>query len=306
MPPTYSNARYTAAGIIAILFWSTNVAFSRSLTEQLGTLTSAALIYTLAGIAGLLLSAILQPGSLRALRHLRPIYLFGCGGLFVIYIFSFYLAVGMAANHAQVLAVGLINYLWTGLSLAFSVPLLHKRAHPWLWGGILLALIGVGLAVISAGDPSAFDWGQFFAASSLIPYLLALVAGITWALYSTLSRVWGGEAESSAVPLFLLVSGLLVGLARLFTAENTHLAAFTLPQLAYMAFFPAMLAYTFWDVAMRKGNLVLVASLSYLIPLFSTLFSSLLLGITPHPLLWLGAAFIILGALLGKSALQES
>ena len=36
---------YTALGFLAILFWSTTIAFSRSLTEQLGVMTTAAAIF---------------------------------------------------------------------------------------------------------------------------------------------------------------------------------------------------------------------------------------------------------------------
>ncbi len=39
----------TFLGILAILFWSTNVAFSRSLIEQMGLLTSGAAIFLLGG-----------------------------------------------------------------------------------------------------------------------------------------------------------------------------------------------------------------------------------------------------------------
>ena len=39
---------YTLLGILAILFWSTTIAFSRTLSEQLGPLTAGASIYLLA------------------------------------------------------------------------------------------------------------------------------------------------------------------------------------------------------------------------------------------------------------------
>jgi drug/metabolite transporter (DMT)-like permease len=58
------------------------------------------------------------------------------------------------------------------------------------------------------------------------------------------------------------------------------------------------LAYVFWDTAMRKGNLVLVAAFSYFIPLLSTLLSSLYLHVTPGLSLWLGCILIVLGSLM--------
>src|SRR5690242_15236316 len=98
-------------GLAAILLWSTTIAFSRSLTEQLGTLTAAALIYSLAGVFGLGYAGF-QTGGFANLSRFSRLYLFGCGTLFVIYIAALYLAVGLAADRTQVLIIGLINYLW--------------------------------------------------------------------------------------------------------------------------------------------------------------------------------------------------
>jgi drug/metabolite transporter (DMT)-like permease len=66
------------------------------------------------------------------------------------------------------------------------------------------------------------------------------------------------------------------------------------------------LAYIFWDIAMRKGNLVLVAAFSYFIPLFSTLLSSLYLHVTPGLSLWLGCALIVLGSLISWKGVLNS
>lgn len=47
-----SPGRATAFGVLAIVLWSTTVAFSRSLAEQVGVLTAASSIYLLAGLLG--------------------------------------------------------------------------------------------------------------------------------------------------------------------------------------------------------------------------------------------------------------
>jgi drug/metabolite transporter (DMT)-like permease len=49
---------------------------------------------------------------------------------------------------------------------------------------------------------------------------------------------------------------------------------------------------------MRAGNMVLVAACSYLTPLFSTIVSSIYLGVRPGLALWLGCAIIIAGSFL--------
>ncbi len=292
----------TLYGMLAILLWSTTIAFSRSLTEQLGTFTAAAWIYGLAGAAGLLLTS-LRPGGLRALTRLPRAYLLGCGALFVAYIVALYLAIGFAATRTQVLAVGLINYLWPGLSLLFSVPILQRRARPLLPVGILVAMGGVWLALSSGSDAAGLFWLP--APADLLPYGCALLAAICWGLYSTLSRRLAAEQDGGGVPLFLLASGVLLALARLAVPENAHWSASTLAALAYMALFPAMLAYMFWDIAVRKGKIILIASLSYLTPLLSTLISAFVLHVQPGVSLWLGAVLVIGGAVLCRQSVAE-
>ncbi len=299
-----SDVRHTLPGVVAILLWSTTIAFSRSLTEQLGTFTAATLIYALAGLLGLALAEMQERGSLRKMLRLSRAYLWGCGGLFVAYIVTLYLSVGMASSRTEVLAVGLINYLWPGLSLTFSIPILKQKGSLWLPVGIILALVGVWFAsTASSGDP--LNTGAIFTKSSLLPYGLAFTAAVCWGLYSNLSRRWGGAQEEGAVPLFLLASGLILGLLRFTTTETPHWESTTWLELAYMAIFPAMLAYVLWDIAIRKGKIILVASLSYLTPLLSTLFSMLVLHVSSGTGLWIGAFLVVVGAVICKLSISE-
>ena len=60
----------------------------------------------------------------------------------------------------------------------------------------------------------------------------------------------------------------------------------------------AILAYLFWDVAMRKGDLLFVAAGSYFTPLLSTLVACLYLRVSPGISLWVGCVFIVGGAFL--------
>jgi len=76
-------------------------------------------------------------------------------------------------------------------------------------------------------------------------------------------------------------------------------------ELAYMALFPGMLAYILWDIAVRKGEIILVASLSYLTPLLSTWVSALVLNIRPGVTIWLAAGLVIAGALVCRRSITE-
>jgi drug/metabolite transporter (DMT)-like permease len=73
-----------------------------------------------------------------------------------------------------------------------------------------------------------------------------------------------------------------------------------------MAVFPTIIAYVFWDNAMRRGNMILVTSLSYLTPLLSIIISSVYLGVEAGAYLWVGCLLVIAGSLTCKMSVEET
>lgn len=289
--------------MFAILFWSTNIAFSRTIMENLGTLTSSAFIYLISGAIGMIY--LFGTGRIGSLWAMGPFYLGLCGTFFVVNMVSFYLAIGMACGRQQVLEVGLINYLWPSFTLLFSVPILHKKARVTLFPAMLLGFSGIALATLQEG----FSWAQLkeTVGSNSFPYLMAFTAAVSWGLYSCFSRSLSEKIkdEAGAVPLFLLVAGLVLLFAKFFFEEKIVWTTRTLVELAYISIFPTFFAYMFWDIAMRKGNVVLLASISYFIPMISTLISSLHLSVPIGWKLSLGCFLVIAGAVLCKWSLRE-
>ena len=92
------------------------------------------------------------------------------------------------------------------------------------------------------------------------------------------------------MPLFLLATGLVLAGLRLVFPERTQWNSQSMVELAYMAVFPTILAYVFWDTAMRRGNMILVTSLSYLTPLLSIIIGSMYLGVGTDCICGLGAS----------------
>jgi drug/metabolite transporter (DMT)-like permease len=292
-PSKNATRAATGCGLLAIVLWSTTIACSRSMAEQLGAFTSAATVYLAAGLIGC--AALALRGKLvPALRQASPRYLYGCGGLMVAYTVLLYAAVGLAQTRVQVITVTVCNYLWPSLTLLFAVPILGWRTRPFvLLTGTLVGIAGVALAVGARGvdDQPSASWSGH--AVSTLPALLAAVA---WGLYSNLSRRWGGAQAENAMPVFLLASGAVLVLLRACHVEHSVWTARVVGEAAYMAIFPTLLAYVCWDTAARRGNLPLVAALSYLTPLLSVLVSSLYLNLPVPPQLWLAGTLVVGGA----------
>jgi drug/metabolite transporter (DMT)-like permease len=294
--PRYTQAACTGMGLAAIVLWSTTIAVSRSLAESLGALPAGAIMWLAGGVLGCLYAALVRR-NLAGLLRLPPAYLLGCGSCFVAYMVCLYLALGLADSRQQTLEVGILNYLWPALTLVLSVPILGVRVRPVFWLGVIVALAGAVLAPLH---------GEGYSAEALLaglrgnpwPYVLAAAAGVLWALYSVLSRRWGGAAETGGVPLFALASGLVLGGLGLLRPEPAHWTWRAGAELTFMAVLTVLVAYSFWDAAMRRGNATRVATASYAIPVLSTAASCLYLSVTPGATLWLACGLVAAGALV--------
>lgn len=293
----------TIGGFVAIVLWSTTVAFARSLSEQLGPLTAAAAVYGVSGAIAVihLLSA---GGGVRRIRELPLVYLAGCGFLFVSYMLLLFLAVGLAEGHEQVLEVGLLNYLWPALTILLSVAILKKRASLLLLPATLLALSGV---VVVLAQGTHLSWQSFYRnlAANPIAYSLGLAAAVSWAFYSVLARRWAGGEGRGAVDLFLPATAAVLLLVCLFVDEPRAWSPSTLAEALFLGV-ATYLAYGLWDTAMRTGNVVLVAAGSYLTPFLSTVVSCLYLSIPTRSSLWIGCGMLVVGSLLSWLSVSES
>ena len=307
MTREHYNKLDTGYGLVAVVIWSSSICLSRSLMEKVGMFTAVGAIDLPAGIISFLFYWIvrrLNPD--RPAIKFCPRHLAVCGIPFVLYMLCLYLAVGLAKNRQQVIEVGLLNYLWPTFTLIFSIPLLKKRANFWLLPGTAVALSGIVLANIVINDlrisiPEL--WRNL--CDNAVPYLLALAAAVLWGLYSNLSSRFSKESNVYNIPSFLLATGIVLQIIRCFFPEQSAWNNTALVELAVAVLFPTITAYIMWDFAMRRGNLLLVASFAYFTPLLSTILSGLYLGVSLTVGVWFACALVIVGACISKSSLKE-
>ncbi len=298
-----SNTGASLAGLGACVLWASTIGVSRLLTEPLGPMTTGGVLFVLAGLVCGAWTYRTAEGR-RQLRGLPLRYLLGCGAIFIAYEASLYGAVGLAAGRQQVVEVGVINYAWPGLTLLLSIPLLGRRPRWTFPLGILIATAGVVVVMAPRGGWSLEGFIANLQANA-VPYALAVSAAVTWALYSNLIRRWTPDVRGGALPLFLLVGGVIMLAARGLVDDGPPRWSWgILPPLAFMVVGPTMLSYILWDVAMRRGNPTLVASAAYITPILSTLTSAIVLQILPAPAVWLGCVLVVGGAVVCRVSLR--
>lgn len=181
-----------------------------------------------------------------------------------------------------------LNYLWP-IFLVLLAEIFHKKSlnlNKIL--GIFLGFLGVLLMFMPRGSES------FFTNISL-GHVMALSASIIWAVYSTLARKKHYPMGIMA-PMYLFSSIVCLVLHMFF--EKTVWPEGTIEWFAVILVGIARISYTFWDYGMKEGNVTFLASASYFIPVFSTIFL-IAIGIKPEDTLvgW-SVALVLLGCLL--------
>lgn len=293
---------HTSLGLISLLIWSASVVLSRATSEELGKYTAGATIYLIGGVLACLLTA-RKPQGLKKMVSLPKKYLLICGCLFVMYIVLFYVAIGLASTSKATVVVGLINYFWPTFIIVFSIPILGRKSNWLIFPGVIFSMIGVYLAATSdqnIGLVDIFSSGN----KDYLPYSLAFLAAISWGLYTNFSQKFGGKGDD-ALPIFLLACGIVLLILRLFAVEHSVWSVKSILLVIFTILFPVVLAYSFWDIGIRKGNAILISALSYFTPIFSTIMTGVFLGVTIDGKIWLGCALVTIGAILCKFAFTK-
>ena len=275
----------------------------RGMSESIGLLTGPALASLLGGAAALVWIRA-RGGSASAMFRLPGRYLLGCGALFVACNVSLYLAVGACATRSETLVVGLVNYLWPTLTVAFSVPILGRRLRPLLPVGCAAAASGTAVAMLGGGSMAAADLAFWMTGQGLFALGMALVAALSWGLYSNLARLWG-DPEQGAVPLFALATAAALGLLLLWRPETPLWTWRGVMEVCVVGVASLMAAYALWDLGMRRGAHGFLSVCSFFVPIGSTLFSALYLGVRPGWHVLAGCALVVAGALLSSRAMGD-
>jgi drug/metabolite transporter (DMT)-like permease len=299
----------TALGLLAILLWGSSIAFGRIVIEAFGVVTGPALVYLVGG-AGSLVALALRPAERRKLARVSRRYWLVCGGLYVSYALAMNFGVGLATSRQQVLEVGILNYTWPALTLLFAVPIHGLRPRLWLVPGLVMAFAGVALALLARPGTGVSGLSVAGTLAGIrhnpLPYVAGLYCGVSWALYSNLTRKLAAGTDANPVPC-LVAAVALIYLALLPFAGGTPVwSGRAVGALLYLAVAVNLLAYVFWDLAMRRGEHTLVAAASFLTPLLSTAMISLVLRVAPGWLFWLACVLVIAGAAIAATAARPA
>ncbi|MBH3069420.1 aromatic amino acid DMT transporter YddG [Serratia marcescens] len=289
MPALPLRTRATLLGLLAIVLWSSVVGLIRSVSEGLGPIGGAAMIYSVSAV--FLLVALGVP---KWRSFPRP-YLIVGSLLFVSYEICLSLSLGYANTRLQAIEVGMINYLWPCFTVLMALALNGQRAKWWLLPGLLLSLFGIGWIMSGEGGWSP---AQMLAnvRSNPLSYGLAFSGAVIWALYCNLTKKIA--QGSNGVVLFIVLTALALWLKYAFSAESGMQFSAGVTVTLLCAGVAMGAGYAAWNVGILHGNMTLLATVSYFTPVLSAVFAALVLHTSLTVNFWQGVAMVTLGSLI--------
>ena len=281
--------RATLNGLAAIVLWSTMVGLIRGVSEGLGPVGGAAMIYTLSGL--LCLVTVGFPN----LKRFPPRYLIAGSVLFVSYEICLALSLGYASNRHQAIEVGMVNYLWQSLTIVFAIVFNGQKTNLWVIPGLLISLLGVGWVL---GGEQGLQLDEIISnvVSNPLSYGLAFAGAFIWAAYCTVTSKYA--KGHNGITLFVLLTALTLWLKYLFSDQPEMV--FSLPVVIKLLMCGVALGfgYASWNIGILHGNVSVLATVSYFTPVLSAALAAVLLNAPLSFSFWQGALMVCAGSLL--------
>ncbi len=179
------------------------------------------------------------------------------------------------------------------VTILLAWKILHIEPSRYQIAGICFAVLGF-LSIMTQGSIAAFGNVGFNVGD-----VLMLVATLCWSLYSVLYRKWQINLHPMALLTTLIALGTIMVspfyLYSLWDKGGFYIENHIIFMLIFLAIFPSILAFLFWN----KGLLVLGPSVTaifmYLVPVFTAILSIPILGEQLHYYHFLGGGAIMLG-----------
>jgi len=258
--------------VLAVLFWAGNWIVGKALAPLV---PPAALTFWRWAIALVLIAPLVAPrlwASREVIRrHWRPIALLGLLGGGLHNVLQYW-----GLQYTAAINGPLLNSLTPVFIIVLGALFFGEPLRPRTVVGASVALCGA-LAIITRLDPQVVLGLSFNTGDLLIILSLLMLAGYTIALR------WrpAGLDALTFLACFALVAELPVGLAALAEyagGARIVLNATSIAGIAYVAVFPALLAYHFWNLGVATLGSARAGVFMYLLPFFGSLLGVTLLG----------------------------
>jgi drug/metabolite transporter (DMT)-like permease len=274
---------------LTVLFWSGNFVMGRAVNNSVPPISLAFWRWVLALL-------ILLPFSIPHLRAQWPMVrqnfsLLAVYGVLGVSLFNTFVYISLHYTTATnaLLINSIVPILIVLISYLQGVTQVSVRQI----FGIAMSLTGV-LTIICRADPSVLLMLQVNRGD-----LWILLAVVCWSLYTILLR----KRPPDLHPLSFLASIVAIGmvpLTMLYIWEFSRIGGFdvnlvTSSSILYMALFPSVLCFIFWNQAVREVGPDKAGLFLYLMPVFGAILSAVFLGESISAFHLIGSVLIFAG-----------
>jgi drug/metabolite transporter (DMT)-like permease len=277
---------------LTVLFWSGNFVLGRGIRELIPPIS----LNFWRWVGALV---ILTPFSWRAVRRQRALLLTHWKLLALLALPSitiFNMFIYTALQTATAINTALVNAMIPIFIAIISWVVFKERLTLRQAAGVCISLAGL-VFIVTRGNYAALRMltlssGDFW----------TLGASLSWAIYSVMLRKRPAGMDPVAFLTVIILFGLLYALP-LYAWEVWHRGGFklTVPSLAamsYVALFPSVLSYIFWNSGVVKVGANRAGIFIHLMPVFSVVLAMLFLGERLHLFHFFGIVLIFIGIVL--------
>lgn len=258
--------------VLTILFWAGNFNLARAIHADVPPL---GLSFWRWAVAALILLPFAWPSMRAALplarEHWRLVLALAVLGIAG---FNSLVYVGLQTTTAT---NGVLLQSVTPITMILLAGLvLHEKSTLAQWTGIGVSLVGV-LVIITKADWQVLQHLAFNRGDMWI-----VLATLDWSLYTVLLRKLPEGLKGTPILGFSITLGALailpLYLYESLTFQTMPVTAVSVASVAYVAVFPSLLSYMFWNHATQKLGVNRTGQFSHLMPVFGILLATVLLG----------------------------
>ncbi|MGD9639358.1 MAG: DMT family transporter [Alphaproteobacteria bacterium] len=268
-------------GVLTIIMWSVS-ALLISYTGKVPAFLLASMVFGICSAIYLVKWAINKEKFWHYFYMSKKAYITvvcGVGGYISFYYMAFKMAPAMEVN--------LLNYLWPILMVITSAVILKNKLLGYQFLGIILGFIGVFL-IFAKEQKLALNLDY------LLGYIFAVAGALIWSIYSVVTRKIIFTPNNMAV--FNIIFSILFFVMHKIFENTVYPNGSEWCGVILLGF--TTTSYMLWDYAMKKGDVEFLVSLSYFIPLFSTLLLGVFYSRDLSVNIFWSAVFILSGCLI--------
>ena len=273
---------------LTVLFWGSTAAVGKLLLKNLDNF-QLLLFVSLFGTISLFIAVLLQK-KLDVIKkyNLRDYCHFALMGFIGIFLYHVLLFAGLSIAPAQ--EVFIVNYTWPIWVVVFAAIFMKEKMNFKQILAIIICFIGVYI-IVTRGDFFSFS------GANINGDLFALAGAISYGLFSVMGQKYNYEIFTSMM-FYFGFSFIYTLIATVSFSNIPTVTSYEIAGLIWMGVFACGLAFAFWFLALKHGDILEMSNIVFVTPFISLIYIYLLLGEEILLFSVVGLIIIILGIFL--------